>query len=247
MTASDKEVDKDVFSRLIEGAKANVKSNEMTEGFTSSGGTKALVEEERRTWKERQEEVRREHQQNPILYYCDKIRGTIPDYEKSFEEKKKDEAANIEARRASLKQYQARRRAATTIPAKIAKEMEMTELERRVYELEKCDPDYGWYEKIQARQKPPEGMTKTQWEKEKRRVRRELREEEKQRESDWHFKCNNSPQRMFINMVEKVDCRCEAEEMRAGKFCDTCILISKVKQYMLDLFKDGAEGRSSYI
>lgn len=37
-------------------------------------------------WKERQEKAKRIHQQNPILYYCDKIHGIRPDYEVSFEE-----------------------------------------------------------------------------------------------------------------------------------------------------------------
>ena len=41
-------------------------------------------------------------QQDPILYYCTKIRGIIFDYEKSFENMKKDQAENLEARRVAF-------------------------------------------------------------------------------------------------------------------------------------------------
>jgi hypothetical protein len=36
---------------------------------------------------------------------------------------------------------------------------------------------------------------------------------------------------MFEEMIDDIDCECEAEEMRAGKFCKTCILILKVRQF----------------
>jgi hypothetical protein len=36
-----------------------------------------------------------------------------------------------------------------------------------------------------------------------------------------------------------------AEEMRRGIFCDTCKLIVKVNDYMMDLFKMASQGRTT--
>jgi hypothetical protein len=47
--------------------------------------------------------------------------------------------------------------------------------------------------------------------------------------------------------IRKLRCECEAEKMRQGIFCPTCRLLVKVNDYLLDLFKDAAEGRSSVI
>lgn len=89
-------------------------------------------------------------------------------------------------------------------------------------------------------------MTNKQWQQKKRRERQKLREVKKERELNRRIE-RNSLLRMFINDIEKVECECEAEKMRTGIFCETCRLIPKIRQYALDLFKDAAEGRSSYI
>lgn len=84
---------KDVFNRIVNAAKQ----------FNEFGGLGSAVQnndlkEERREWREHQEEVRRKYQQNPFLYYAAKIRGTVPDYEISFEEHMKDVTESMKAR-----------------------------------------------------------------------------------------------------------------------------------------------------
>lgn len=89
-----------------------------------------------------------------------------------------------------------------------------------------------------------EGLTKSQSEKQKKRKRLLAREQRKEHKANWDLKMN-SPVHMLSKMIDKIDCRCEAEEMRAGKFCDTCRLIVKVHEYTLDLFKRTSQGRTS--
>lgn len=73
--------------------------------------------------------ARKEHQQNLLKYYCDKIKHFVPDYEISFEEKYKGNLKHVEmlTRRTEdwLESYNDR------YPPE-----EMTELERRVYDIE---------------------------------------------------------------------------------------------------------------
>jgi predicted RNA-binding Zn ribbon-like protein len=62
----------------------------------------------------------------------------------------------------------------------------------------------------------------------------------------------NSPQEMYIDMLEMFRwgdsaCECEAEKMRAGIYCKTCKLFIHLREYTIQLFKDAAEGRSSYV
>jgi hypothetical protein len=76
--------------------------------------------------------------------------------------------------------------------------------------------------------------------------RKKLREEQKQWLLDEKYEFHNNPQRMFLNMIEEVECECEATKMRVGIYCDTCKLFLRLWQYTLDLFKDEAEGRSSF-
>jgi hypothetical protein len=42
-------------------------------------------------------------------------------------------------------------------------------------------------------------------------------------------------------------CRCTGESLRNGKICDICKLTERANDYMLNMFKDAAEGRSSTI
>ena len=224
----------DVFSRIIEGAKHYPELGTGNPHIQTGDMIR-----ERREWKEHQEEVRREYQQNPILYYCCKIRGIVPEYEISFEDEYKAQTEHIEARHEATEKF-------------LEKEFEkydikpMNKLKKIVYDAEVWTHEKR-ERKITRLTKPPEGMTKTQWQKELRKKRRLRREEEKERELDRDFVFHNSPQRMFEKMIGNVECECEAEKMRAGEFCNTCVLISRVRQYMLDLFKDVAEGRSRYI
>jgi hypothetical protein len=93
----------------------------------------------------------------------------------------------------------------------------------------------------------PDGMTKLQWQKEIRNKKRLIIEQRKQGQSDWNLKQNLTPFQLFSNRLDKISCRCEAEEMRAGRFCDTCKLIVKINEYTLDLFKRASQGRTSYV
>ena len=90
-------------------------------------------------------------------------------------------------------------------------------------------------------------MTKLQWQKEMRNKKRLMEEKRQQGRSDWNLEQNITPIRLFSKRLDKISCRCKAEEMRAGRFCDTCKLIVKINEYTLDLFKQASQGRTSYI
>jgi hypothetical protein len=93
----------------------------------------------------------------------------------------------------------------------------------------------------------PDGMTNLKWQKESRNKKRLIIEKRKQGQSDWNIKRNLTPLQLFSKRLDKISCRCEADEMRAGRFCDTCKLIVKINEYTLDLFKRASEGTTSYI
>lgn len=100
--------------------------------------------------------------------------------------------------------------------------------------------------------KKPEGITKTQWLKEVRQKRKKIKEKRKQRRLDEKYEFLNSPQERYIEMLEGFRwggsaCECEAEKMRAGICCKTCKLFIPLREYTIQLFKDAAEGRSSYV
>jgi hypothetical protein len=110
------------------------------------------------------------------------------------------------------------------------------------------------YEKRLAENKAkyckPEGMTKTEWRKEKSRKRKLAREEEKRRKKDWDLELHNTPKAMFKNEImiaAREPCDCEAEKMRMGIYCNVCKVWAKAYKYVVNLFKDAAEGRSTYI
>jgi hypothetical protein len=90
-----------------------------------------------------------------------------------------------------------------------------------------------------------QGMTNKEWSKEKRKKKRLKREERNQEEADRMLE-RQSPHRLFIQRVVKTGCRCKAEEMRRGISCDTCKLIRRVDENMLDLFKNASQGRTAF-
>ena len=94
-------------------------------------------------------------------------------------------------------------------------------------------------------QNKPEGMTTKQWIKENKRKRLLLKEQMKQEQLDSHLESSKNPLSLFVNTLEKVGCRCKADQMRRGIFCDTCRLIVKVNEYTLDLFNRASKGRTS--
>lgn len=87
----------------------------------------------------------------------------------------------------------------------------------------------------------------TTWLKNMKHHRREQKEEKKGRLANNKLKYEYNPARLLQKTIDKVGRRCEAELMRQGIFCETCRLFVRVNEYMLSLFKDGADGRSSYI
>jgi hypothetical protein len=90
-------------------------------------------------------------------------------------------------------------------------------------------------------------MTKTHWEKERKKKKRLAREVRKERESNNKLELNRSPVNLLSERIDKISCRCKAEEMRAGQFCKTCKILTKVNEYMESLLKNASEGRSSII
>lgn len=89
----------------------------------------------------------------------------------------------------------------------------------------------------------PDGMTNKEWREKKRLIKLKR----KQRESDLEFQITSSPNWLIKETIDKIQCRCTAEGLRNGIVCDTCKLLVKVNDYMMNLFKDAAEGRSSVI
>jgi hypothetical protein len=91
----------------------------------------------------------------------------------------------------------------------------------------------------------PESMTDKQWIKERRKRKRLQQEEMKHRESDEKLE-RQSPFHLFKRRVDKIGCECKAEAMRRGIFCNTCKLIMRVDEYMLELFKKASQGRTTF-
>jgi hypothetical protein len=90
----------------------------------------------------------------------------------------------------------------------------------------------------------PEKMTDKEWIKMRSKRIRLQREEKKEQESDEKLE-RQSPFYLFLCEVNKIGCRCKAEEMRRGKFCDTCKLIVRVHENMQELFKNASQGRAT--
>ena len=89
----------------------------------------------------------------------------------------------------------------------------------------------------------PKGMTDKEWKKQKTRLRKERREENKQRELDDKLLSHFTPWTMLKDQIGTIHCRCEAQGIRQGHFCDTCKLLVKVNEFLIRLFKDSAQGR----
>jgi hypothetical protein len=89
----------------------------------------------------------------------------------------------------------------------------------------------------------PKGMTHKQWTQEKRRRKRLEKEKEKQAEDDRKLERDTNPLHLFSKRIDKIGCRCIGEEIRQGKICETCKLIVKVDNYLLDLFRHASEKR----
>ena len=89
----------------------------------------------------------------------------------------------------------------------------------------------------------PKGITDKEWKKQKKRLRKVRREENKQRELDYRLRTHSTPWAMLLDQIVTIHCRCEAQGIRQGHFCDTCKLLVKVNEQLIRLFKDSAQGR----
>jgi hypothetical protein len=105
-------------------------------------------------------------------------------------------------------------------------------------------------ERVRDRVKP-EGITNKEWQREKQGNKLRAKEQgvrtDVQRDRDDKFKEENSPNWVMRDTLDKITCMCEVDELRAGECCKTCKVLRKVHEYMLNMFKDAAEGRSTII
>jgi hypothetical protein len=94
--------------------------------------------------------------------------------------------------------------------------------------------------------KQGDGMTKTKWLKQQRRIRKQARDEERQLRADPDFVYKMAPLRIFAREISDItyECTCTAESIRQGEFCPICRLTAPIRKEMWNLFKDVAEGRS---
>lgn len=101
-------------------------------------------------------------------------------------------------------------------------------------------------EKGQNRKQPMKNMTKAE-QKEERKKRRLVREQHKQDKLDQNLEAYRTPSYLLYKVIDEINCECEAEKIRAGEYCDTCKLLVKVNEYMLDLFKRESQGRGTIL
>lgn len=90
--------------------------------------------------------------------------------------------------------------------------------------------------------KQPKGMTKKQWSEAKRRLRRQLKEDNAKRRADESI-LNNTPARLFDKKIDDMwlACDCDPDEMRQGIFCDICKIVLKIDEYTMTLLRREAE------
>ena len=87
-------------------------------------------------------------------------------------------------------------------------------------------------------------MSDEEYAKKKREIRRRKIQENKDARADQAIRAN-TPWWKVQEKVFYIRCECEADYLRLGIQCKTCRLMSKVDRYMMELFKDAAEGRTS--
>ena len=65
---------------------------------------------------------------------------------------------------------------------------------------------------------------------------------------DWKFRQNN-PMNVLYQRVRKLFymCECTDKGLRNGKICNVCKLTKMANVYMVNLFRDAAEGRSNIL
>ena len=179
------------------------------------------------TEREEYAKLRREakESEDPIERYCYDIRGIIPWYDITYDEKKRLTATREERYRGTS----------------IAGRKEPTDEQQERQE---------WLEttNILSLAQKPERMTDKEWATKKKVAKKLRRELKRERDDDMKLWSNN-PTGMFNRRVDnlRLMCYCNGRVIRNGRICKICRLAKKVDEYMLNLFKDAAEGRSSNI
>jgi hypothetical protein len=87
-------------------------------------------------------------------------------------------------------------------------------------------------------------MTNAEYTKKKRELRALAAQERKEMETDKAI-ATHTPFWIVYDKISKIGCRCEAAHLRRGIYCKTCRLMKKVDAYLMDLFKNAAEGRGT--
>jgi hypothetical protein len=113
-------------------------------------------------------------------------------------------------------------------------------------EQQQEDQEFQRTLEILYRTEKPEGMTDKEWTLKKREARKLHREIKKESNDDLDLKYHGSATGIFNDRVDKLHymCYCTGRDIRNGRVCKICKLSKKVDEYMLNLFKDAAEGRS---
>ena len=185
-----------VFDFIMRRAAELLKDDYDTTGIEKCYITKAELTQQKKEWGENCKIMREQAKKgDPIVRYCDDIRGGIPYYELSFEEMQELEDENNEERKDRMDEL---------LNNRFTDTKRSTKEERRQYRLDK-----------------------------------------KQREKDRQLE-NTTPIRIFERRVRKIGCECEGERIRvAGEYCEICRLIVKANGYMMNLFRNAAQGRTS--
>jgi uncharacterized protein YozE (UPF0346 family) len=89
----------------------------------------------------------------------------------------------------------------------------------------------------------PRSMSEQEWVKRKREIRARRIHESSEYNADMAI-ITHTPWWIFHDKVNAIWCDCEPEQLRRGIYCKTCKLVLKADKYMMELFKDAAEGRS---
>ena len=114
----------------------------------------------------------------------------------------------------------------------------------RLKEGSRGTKEWEWIEEVQDMRivDRPAGMSKEEWHTQKesnRRYRDELLAEQKLNKK----LRENSATWVLHHRVGDINCYCTGEGLRNGRVCKLCKLARRVDDYMLNLFKDAAEGR----
>lgn len=117
---------------------------------------------------------------------------------------------------------------------------------KRIY-IDKTEPEYTnaiiEYDNLRARK--PENMSSEEYQKKLRDLKGQATQLRREHETDDVIQ-SHTPGRIFRNKVSAIHCSCKAENLRRGIYCKTCKLMLRVDKYMMELFKDAAEGRLGF-